>query len=121
MNNRKLKAFALSMGLGAAMLTAPPVQAQLIGQRGDSPAGLFPENSQKEGLMQRGSLRSGGSIFGHEAFGAAGSTVGNEAFGANGSIIHNEPFGVPLGGGLGILLAAGAGYALIQSKKNKQN
>jgi hypothetical protein len=47
--------------------------------------------------------------------------VGNEAFGANGSVIHNEPFGAPLGGGLGILLAAGAGYALIQSKKNKQN
>lgn len=121
MNRKKLKAFVLSMGLGAAMLTAPPVQAQLIGQRGDSPAGLFPENSQKEGLMQRGGLRSGGSTLGNESFGAAGSTVGNEAFGANGSIINNEPFGAPIGGGLGILLAAGAGYALIQSKKNKQN
>ena len=116
MNNRKLKAFVLSMGLGAAMLTAPPVQAQTVGHRND----LFKEKGQN-GLMQRGSLGSGGSTLGHEAFGAAGSTVGNEAFGANGSIIHNEPFGAPLGGGLGILLAAGAGYALIQSKKNKQN
>jgi len=121
MNRKKLKAFALSMGLGAAMLTAPPVQAQLIGQRGEHPDGSSSGHSHKNGLMQRGGSRDGGSIFGNEAFGAAGSTVGNEAFGANGSIIHNEPFGVPLGGGLGILLAAGAGYALIQSKKNKQN
>ncbi len=104
MNNRKLKAFALSMGLGAAMLTAPPVQAQTVGHRND----LFKEKGQN-GLMQRGGNRDGGS------------TVSNEAFGAAGSVINNEPFGVPMGGGLGILLAAGAGYALIQSKKNKQD
>jgi hypothetical protein len=47
--------------------------------------------------------------------------LGNEAFGTDGSQIGNEPFGAPLGGGLGILLAAGMGYAFIQSKKNKQN
>lgn len=120
MNRKKLKAFALSMGLGAAMLTAPPVQAQMIEQSGEPHNGVFQQKGQN-GLMQRGGLRSGGSTLGNESFGAAGSTVGNEAFGANGSIIHNEPFGAPLGGGLGILLAAGAGYALIQSKKNKQN
>ena len=108
MNNRKLKAFALSMGLGAAMLTAPPVQAQMIEQSGEPHNGVFQQNGQN-GLMQRGGTRDGGSIF------------GNEAFGANGSVIGNEPFGVPVGGGIGILLAAGAGYALIQSKKNKQN
>jgi len=119
MNNRKLKAFVLSMGLGAAMLTAPSVQAQ--GVFGDLLDNYYDEQEASRGGLLSGGLRSGGSTLGNESFGAAGSTVGNEAFGANGSIIHNEPFGAPIGGGLGILLAAGAGYALIQSKKNKQN
>ena len=107
--NKKLKAIVLSMGLGVAMLASTSVQAQLIDQRGGQPSGLFHENSQNEGLMQRGVNRTDGS------------TVCNEAFGAGGSQIGNEPFGAPLGGGIGILLAAGMGYAFIQSKKNKQN
>ena len=105
-NSKKMKAIVLSMGLGVAMLESTSVQAQLIDQRGN---GLFQENSQNDGLMQRGGNRTDGS------------TLGNEAFGAAGSQINNEPFGAPLGGGIGILLAAGMGYAFIQSKKNKQN
>lgn len=104
--NKKLKAIVLSMGLGVAMFTATSVQAQMVGQRDN---GLFPGNSQNEGLMQRGGNRS------------IGMTLGNEGFGAAGSQINNESFGAPLGGGIGILLAAGMGYAFIQSKKNKQN
>lgn len=104
--NKKLKAIVLSMGLGVAMLTATSVQAQMVGQRDN---GLFSGNSQNDGLMQRGGSRTDGS------------TVDNEAFGAVGSQIGNEPFGAPIGGGIGILLAAGMGYAFIQSKKNKQN
>lgn len=109
MNRKRLKAFALSMGLGVAMLTVTPALAQMIGQPGEHPDGSSSGHSHKNGLMQRGGNRDGGSIFGNEAFGAAGSEI------------HNEPFGAPIGGGLVILLAAGAGYALIQSKKNKQN
>ncbi len=96
-NNKKLKAIVLSMGLGVAMLTSTSVQAQMVDQRGGRPNGLFQENCQNDGLMQRGGNRS------------VGSTLSNESFGA------------PIGGGIGILLAAGMGYALIQSKKNKQN
>jgi hypothetical protein len=110
-DSKKLKAIVFSMGLGVAMLTSTSVQAQLIDQRGGRPNGLFQESSQNVGLMQRGGNRTDGSTLG----------LGNEAFGAAGSQIDNEPFGAPLGGGIGILLAAGAGYALIQSKKNKQN
>ena len=105
-NSKKLKAIVLSMGLEVAMLASTPVQAQMVDQRGN---GLFHANSQNDGLMQRGGNRTDGSILGNEVFGAAGSQIGN------------EPFGAPLGGGLGILLAAGMGYAFIQSKKNKQN
>lgn len=119
--NKKLKAIVFSMGLGAAMLTASPAQAQLIDQSGEHPDGPSLEYNNNYGLMRRGSSSYGGSIFGNKASGTAGILVGNEAFGAAGSQINNEPFGAPLGGGIGILLAAGAGYALIQSKKNKQN
>lgn len=103
--NKKLKAIALSMGLGVAMLASTSVQAQ------------YDEN--RFGLQEWGQT----SLLGKQGTGTRsdGSTLGNEAFGAAGSQIDNEPFGVPLGGGLGILLAAGMGYAFIQSKKNKQN
>lgn len=122
-NNKKLKAIVLSMGLGVAMLASTSVQAQMVAQRGN---GLFYGNSQNEGLMQRGnSLFFGNSqndgLMQRGGNRTDGSTVGNEAFGAGGSQIGNEPFGAPLGGGIGILLAAGMGYAFIQSKKNKQN
>ena len=111
-NNKKLKALVLSMGLGAAMLTAQSVQAQ--GVFGDMLDNYYAE---KEAQSSQG----GGALLRGNGDRSDGSTLGNEAFGAAGSQINNEPFGVPLGGGLGILLAAGAGYALIQSKKNKQN
>ncbi len=107
-NKMTLKVFVLSMGMGAAMLTASSSQAQMIEQRGGHRNDMFKENGQN-GLMQRGGNRSDGS------------TVGNEAFGATGSEINNEPFGVPIGGGIGFLLAAGAGYALIQSKKTNRS
>jgi len=93
-NSKKLKAIVLSMGLGVALLASTSVQAQMVDQRDN---GLFHENSQNDGLMQRGGNRSVGST------------------------LSNEPFGAPIGGGISILLAAGMGYTFIQSKKNKQN
>lgn len=116
MNNKKLKAIVFSMGLGVAMLTTTSVQAQMIDWRGEHHNGMFHENSQDEGLMRRGGNRSGASILGNGT-----PNLGNEAFGATGSVINSEPFGAPIGGGIGILLAAGMGYAFIQSKKNKKN
>lgn len=124
-NSKKLKAIVLSMGLGVATLASTPVQAQMVDQWGNglfqwnslnyglmqSDNGLFYGNSQNYGLMQRGGIRSGGSTLFNESFGAAGSQISNEAFGDT----------APLGGGIGILLVAGMGYAFIQSKKNKQN
>ena len=84
--------------------------AQMIDRYGEHHNEVFQQNGQNDGLMQRGGNRDGGAIFGNEAFGATGSQIGNEPFGA-----------APIGGGIAILLAAGAGYALIQSKKNKQD
>ena len=115
MNNRKLKAIVLSLGLAAGMML--PASASAQGVFGDMLDNYYAEkeaqSSQGGGALLRGNgdrteVSTGGSFY-------------NEEFGAAGSVINNEPFGAPLGGGLGILLAAGAGYALIQSKKNKQN
>ena len=106
-NHKRLKAIVLSLGLGAMLLSAAPVQAQ----------GLF---GKLQGYEEQDQAVSG-ALFGGVNSRDGGSTVGNEAFGAVGSQIGNEPFGAPIGGGIGILLAAGMGYALIQSKKNKQN
>ena len=56
-----------------------------------------------------------------------GSTVGGDinaqGFGETNGEITGQTFGVPLGSGLFVMLAAGAGYATMKSKKkqNKQN
>ena len=100
---RKKKTLVLSAAIASMLL--PPLT--MNAQYDEHKYGLQPWF--KSSLMRR------------EGSTVGGSTLGNEAFGAAGSQIDNEPFGAPLGGCLGILLAAGAGYALIQSKKNKQN
>ena len=105
MNNKKRKALALSIVVAAGMLL--PIGASAQGGLFDYNGGN--KNGPNQGLMGRG---IGDNL---------NVTMGNESFGAAGSDIENEPFGTPIGGGIGILIAAGAGYALIQSKKNKQN
>ena len=103
--SQTLKAIVLSLGLAAMTL---PSNAQVINR------GLLQNPYKDESIKKHGMMNPQGNR-------SEGSTLGNEAFGTAGSQIGNEPFGAPLGGGLGILLAAGMGYAFIQSKKNKQN
>ncbi len=104
--SQTLKALALSLGLAALMAPAT-LDAQINHGLLQNP--YKDESSKKHGMLNSQGNRGEGSILGNEAFGAAGSQI------------DNEPFGAPLGGGIGILLAAGMGYAFIQSKKNKQN
>ena len=103
---KTLQAIALSLGLAAMLLPATTLNGQ------GRPEGLFGSDQPTTDNSPRGLLNQNRS---------AGANLGSEAFGAAGSEIGNEPFGAPLGGGIGVLLAAGMGYALIQSKKNKQN
>ncbi len=52
-----------------------------------------------------------------------GYNLNNQNFGSNGYELHNQTFGqetTPLGGGLLILVAAGAGYALKKRKNNNK-
>ena len=88
------------------------------------PIGMIAQN----GMFQRGvsddANCGNGSING--LMNRSESTVGGcftgQGFGATNGNITGQTFGAPLGGGLFVLLAAGAGYATMKSKKTqKQN
>ena len=84
------------------------------------PFGTFAQ----EGLFQRGGTDGHGGTNG--LMDRSESTVGGnftgQGFGATNGNITGQTFGAPLGGGLIVLLAAGASYATFKSKKTqKQN
>lgn len=105
-NRRSLKAIVLSLGLGVAMLASTSAQAQMINLL-DEYYDEMDRNDQS--LMNRS--------------GSGSYSVSTEQFG-NGTSgpyqISTEQFGndAPLGSGLFILAAAGAGYALKKRKSN---
>ena len=106
MSIKTLKAIVLSLGLAAMAL---PSNAQVINK------GLL-QNPYKEQGDQRGMLRARSQ--------GGGYNMATEQFG-NGTSgpyqINTEQFGndAPLGGGLFIMAAAGAAYALKKRKQNK--
>ena len=69
--------------------------------------------NQGFGATQSGLLNQG--------FGATDGNVTNQGFGATHGGITNQTFDTPLGSGLFVLLAAGAGYATLMTKKRKSN
>ena len=76
------------------------------------------------GLFGRGGNRddigvSGGVM--NQGFGATQGGLMNQGFGATDGDVTNQTFGTPLGSGLFVLLAAGAGYATLKTKKRKSN
>ena len=99
-NNKKLKAIVLSLGLGAAMLTAPSVKAQ--GVFGDMLDNYYTE---KESSSNAGALLRGN---------------GDRTEVSTGGSFYNEEFGAPLGSGVLLLLAAGIGYATLKKKEDEQ-
>jgi len=100
---RKLKMMALSAVLAAGMLLPTAMSAQ--------------------GLFNSSFGHSGGSGVSNSGFGQSGSgsnEVTNESFGTNSGGVKNQTFGkAPLGSGILIMLAAGAGYAVIKRKRVK--
>ena len=57
----------------------------------------------------------------NQGFGATDGNVTNQTFGGTQGGVTNQTFGTPLGSGLFVLLAAGAGYATLKTKKRKSN
>lgn len=97
--------FSLLVAIGALLLADIPAQSQ------ERPGGLFgsTSNTPSNGMLNRGRDVVGSNLYG-QGFGATNCDIIGQTFGDN----------VSLSGGLFFLLAAGAGYATIKSRK-KQN
>jgi hypothetical protein len=113
-NKTRKKTIAFSLGLAMAILSATSVQAQ--GILGDLLDEYYAEKDQQSnnsgGVMGRGTVTVGVDRTG-QGSGATYGDITGQTFGEN----------TPLGSGLFVLLAAGAGYASMKSRKkqNKQN
>ena len=95
---RKTKALALSMLLSTAL----PIGAL-------AQDGLFQHGISDEAYYGFGSAKENQSLFGQRNVETSG-------------VINNQIFGqsVPVGSGVVILLAAGAGYAILKRKEDEQ-
>lgn len=93
---------ALTVAIG--LMCSSNLLAQMDNSR---PGGLFgSEGYTSKGLMGRSESTVGGYFTG-------------QGFGSTGANITGQTFNVPLGGGLFIMLAAGASYATVKSRKNQ--
>ena len=99
----------LMVAMATGLLWSPALSAQ---EQNGRPGGLFGENNAKasKGLMGRSGGTAGGYFTG-QGFGATGAELTGQTFGEN----------APLGSGLFVMLAAGAGYATLKSRKKQQN
>lgn len=102
---KKTFLFTLLAAVGMLLTTSLSAQAQ------SRPGGLFGDpvfsSSSSEGLMDRGTSYS--------------ATLNTQDFGTTPNTgITVEDFDAPLGGGMLILLAAGASYAVLRRRKNNE-
>lgn len=108
-NHKKRKALMLLMAMAALLSVPIAASAQYDGSWGVFGRGFEAEAEPSRSLM-------GGATGGYE--------LHNQQFGSDdngGYNLYNQTFGqeAPLGSGLPILTAAGAGYALRKRKNNK--
>lgn len=101
-SKKKTIVFSLLVGTVLLLNTMLPAHAQ------SRPGGLFGDpifsSSSSDGLMDRGT--------------SYGATLNTQDFGTTPNTgITVEDFDAPLGGGMLILLAAGAGYATLKRRK----
>lgn len=104
-NKKKNRLLLLAMMLALFLpMTAQP----------DGSHGLFGRGGNRDDIGVSGSVVNQG-------FGATDGNVTNQTFGGTQGGVTNQTFGTPLGSGLFVLLAAGAGYATLKTKKRKSN
>ena len=110
MEHTKTKVALLALAIGLGQLLPSPIMAQQ-----DGSGGLFGRGNLRDGIEAQGGILNQG-------FGGTQGGVTNQTFGGTQGGITNQTFGeTPLGSGLLVMLAAGAGYATIKSKKKKNN
>ena len=109
--NKKTRNIALLAAMAVGVALPPATEAASPYQR-------------ERGLFGRGGTRDSGVEVGsgvlNQGFGGTSGALGNQGFGETGGGLTNQTFQeVPLGCGLLVLAAAGAGYATIK-KRNKK-
>ena len=111
--NKSLKAIVLTLGLATLVL---PLDAQVFNRGQKQP---YKVQSKTDGsLMNRSTVGGGGFAIHPQTF-FDGENYGYNLF--NGTFEDVTPNISPLGSGLFIMAAAGAGYALKKRKDNKKH
>ena len=119
----KILMVSLAMSIGLSPTLSATAQSKLyhgLFGKGEEDACEI-EVEELEGLSTEDLLNLGGGLFQKGEF---GSNLSNDGFGStnggitNGTFSNNEDG--PLGSGLFLMLLAGASYATIKKKKNKQ-
>ncbi len=89
------------------------------------PSSVEAQQGGKGGVFGRGSDSGHGNEKGttgmlNQSLSTTNGGLNDQIFGGTNGGFVNEGFGTPIGGGLLILVAAGAGYAILKRKEDKQ-
>lgn len=122
MSKMKMKTFVILLAMSGGLVLSPPMVAQNDGSRGLFERGGNNDYANRSevgasGLLNQGFGATAGNLT-NQGFGFTQDGLDNQGFGATNGGITNQTFGAPLGSGLLILLAAGAGYATLKKRKS---
>ena len=110
-NQKTTKTLALLLALACGLALPPSVAAQ----QGNS-GGLFGRGGIGED--NRSEVGTTGML--NQGFDSNQGNLNNQDFGGTHGGLANQTFGAPLGGGIVILLAVGAGYAILKRKEDEK-
>ena len=111
--------------MAGGLVLSPPMVAQNDGSRGLFGRGGNNDYANRSevgasGLLNQGFGATAGNLT-NQGFGFTQDGLDNQGFGATNGGITNQTFGeTPMGSGLLILLAAGAGYATLKKRKSNR-
>lgn len=114
---KKKKILALSLALATAMLLPTNMMAQggMFGTQNPT------ENQKQGGMLGKGKSANNGVDWQGGMLGKGRSANNGMVWQGGGMTTQDPTQEVPLGSGLLILAMAGVGYAIVDSKKGKEN
>lgn len=124
MSIKKMKTIVILLAMAGGLLS-PPIVAQNDGSRGMFGRGGNNNYANRSvvgasRLLNQGFGATDGNLT-NQGFGFTQDGLDNQGFGATNGGITNQTFGeTPMGSGLLILLAAGAGYATLKKRKSNR-
>ena len=125
MSKKKMRTIVILLAMAGRLVLSPPMVAQ-----NDGSQGLFGRGGNNDyvnrsevgasGLLNQGFGATSDNLS-NQGFGFTQDGLDNQGFGATNGGITNQTFGeTPMGSGLLILLAAGAGYATLKKRKSNR-